>query len=195
MTTQRFDRYSSQEVDVFKRFLDHYANQPGWEDIKEHLSNYVPHPDGTDDYDIRCTTQYGYITFDIQVSENFEKYRDLRIDYVSIFQPRLFYAKSLEDFEKARKDGEVIVNKWGKVVNPKADFLLVEFLNGIPRWRVYNLMQLHKLLPELRKVGQFKINRKRGESWGSAFLAVPENHQIVQRTRPKTLADLLKKVA
>ena len=191
MTGQRFDQYSSREEAVFNRFLDNYANESGWEEVKEHLSNYEMHPDGTEDYDIRCTTEYGYITFDIQESENFEKYGDLRIDYVSIFRPRSFYASSLEDFESALEDGRVSVEKWGKVVDPKADFLLVEFHNGI-NWGVYNLAQLHQSLKELRRVGAFKINRKSGESWGSAFLAVRESHQIVQSTKPKTLADLLK---
>ena len=194
MTIERFDQYSSREKAVFNRFLDDYANQPGWGEVKEHLSNYVMHPDGTEDYDIRCTTEHGYITFDIQESENFEKYGDLRIDYVSAFQPPSFSARSLKDFESAVADGRVIVNKWGKVVDPKADFLLVEFHNGDPLWRVYNLAQLHQSLAELRKrnVGQFRTNHKRGESWGSAFLAVPENDQILQSTRPKSLADLLK---
>ena len=84
MTIRRFDEYSSQEVAVFNRFLDDYANQPDWEGVKEHLSNYEPHPDETEDYDIRCATEHGYITFEIQVSEDFVKYGDLRIDYVSI---------------------------------------------------------------------------------------------------------------
>lgn len=194
MTGQRFDQYSSQEEAVFNRFLDYHANQPDWEDIKKHLGDYEMHPDGTEDYDILCRTEYGDITFDIQESQDFEKYGDLRIDYVSAFRPPSFYTRSLQDFENAVAEGRVIVDKWGKVVDPKADFLLVEFHNGI-NWGVYNLAQLHQSLEELRKVGAFKINRKFGESWGSAFLAVPENHQIVQSTRPKTLADLLKKVA
>ena len=192
MTIRRFDQYSSQEEAVFNRFLDDYANQPGWGEVKEHLSNYVMHPDGTEDYDIRCTTEHGYITFDIQESENFEKYGDLRIDYVSIFKPPSFRTGSLKDFESAVADGRVIVNKWGKVVDPKADFLLVEFHNGDPLWRVYNLAQLHQSLEALQEAGEFKTNHKIGESWGSAFLAVPESHHIVQSTRPKTLADLLK---
>ena len=146
----------------------------------------------TEDYDIRCTTEYGYITFDIQESQDFRKYGDLRIDYVSAFQPPSFRTRSLKDFEQALSDSRVTVNKWGKVVDPKADFLLVEFRNGTPRWRVYDLPQLHQSLPELQSVGQFRTNRKFGESWGSAFLAVPESHQIVQNTRPNKLSDLLK---
>ena len=192
MTIQRFHQYSSQEEAVFDRFLDYYANQPSWEEVKEHLSNYVVHPDGTEDYDIRCTTKHGYITFDIQESQDFKKYGDLRIDYVSAFQPPSFSASSLEGFESALADDRVSVDKWGKVVDPKADFLLVEFHNGNTHWGIYNLAQLHQSLASLRKVGQFRTNRKSGESWGSAFLAVRESHQIVQSTRPKTLTDLLK---
>lgn len=192
MTIRRFHQYSSQEEAVFKRFLDHYANQPDWEDIKEHLSNYVMHPDETEDYDIRCTTEHGDITFDIQESQDFMKYGDLRIDYVSVFRPRSFHTRSLQDFESALEDDKVTVEKWGKVVDPKADFLLVEFHNGNTCWRVYSLTQLHQSLAELRNVGQFRTNRKRNENWGSAFLAVPESHQILQRASPKNLADLLK---
>lgn len=192
MTGKRFDDYSSQEEAVFHRFLEYHANQPGWEGVEEHLNNYAMHPDGTEDYDIRCTTQHGYITFDIQVSEDFEKYGDLRIDYVSAFRPPSFRTSSLEDFESALADGRVVVDKWGKVIDPKANFLIVEFHNGDTHWGVYNLAQLHQSLPALRNVGQFKTNNKYGESWGSAFLAVSESHQIVQNTRPKTLADLLK---
>ena len=192
MTSDRFDQYSSREEAVFNRFLNDYANQPGWEGVKEHLSNYEPHPDGTEDYDIRCTTGQGDVTFEIQESESFEKYGDLRIDYVSIFRPPSFWTRSLQDFESAVEAGSVSVEKWGKVVDPKADFLLVEFHNGNPFWRVYNLTQLHQSLAVLQDAGQFRINRKYGESWGSAFLAVPESHQILQRARPKTLADLLK---
>jgi len=192
MTGERFGKYSSQEEEVFNRFLDYYANQPGWKEVKEHLSNYVMHPDGTEDYDIRCTTEQGYITFDIQVSQDFKKYRDLRIDYVSAFRPPAFRTSSLEDFKSASKDGKVIVDKWGKVIDPKADFLLVEFHNGNTFWRVYNLKQLHHSLEGLRNIGKFKTNHKYGESWGSAFLAVRESHQIIQSTRPNTLADLLK---
>ena len=192
MTTRRFQQYSSREEAVFNRFLDYYANQPGWEVIREHLNNYVVHPEGTEDYDIRCTTEYGYITFDIQESEDFEKYGDLRIDYVSAFRPPSFRARSFEDFERALANDRITVDKWGKVVEPKADFLLVEFHNGPTHWGVYNLALLHQSLARLRNVGVFRTNRKFGESWGSAFLAVPENHQILQRTKPKTLADLLK---
>lgn len=192
MTTERFDRYSEKEGPVFNRFLDHYANQPGWKDIKEHLSSYELHPGGIEDYDIRCTTQYGSITFDIQVSRNFKRYGDLRIDYVSIFRPPSFRTSNLEDFKSEVEAHRVTVEKWGKVVDPKADFLLVEFRNGATQWRVYNLMQLHQSLPELEKVGKFRTNHKCGEDWGSAFLAVHESHQILQSTRPKTLADLLK---
>ena len=192
MTIQRLDEYPSREEGVFNRFLDYYANQPGWEDVKEYLNNYVMHPDGTEDYDIRCTTEQGYITFDIQESHDFKKYGDLRIDYVSVFYPRSFYARSLEDFKSALANNEVTVDKWGKVVEPKADFLLVEFHNGNTHWGIYNLAQLHQSLAELRNIGLFRTNHKTGESWGSAFLAVPENDQILQRTRPKSLADLLK---
>lgn len=195
MTIQRFEEYSKKEKEVFKRFLDYYANQPGWEEVKEHLSNYEGHPDGTEDYDIGCTTEQGYITFDIQESGDFSKWGDLRIDYVSAFRPPSFWARDLEEFERAVEDKRVNVDKWGKVIDPKADFLIVKFHNGDIFWRVYNLKQLHQSLAELRKVGQFKINRKfgAGESWGSAFLAVPESHQVLQRARPKTLADLLKR--
>ena len=192
MTIRRFQEYSSQEEAVFNRFLDYYANQPDWEDIEKHLSNYVAHPYGTEDYDIRCTTKYGYITFDIQESHDFKKYGDLRIDYVSAFQPPSFCAGSLNDFESALADGRVTVDKWGKVVDPKADFLLVEFHNGDTHWGLYNLTQLHQSLAELRNIGLFRTNRKFGESWGSAFLAVPESHQILQSASPKTLTDLLK---
>ena len=192
MTGERFDKYSSQEEAVFNRFLDYYADQPGWEEVKEHLSDFELHPNGTEDYDIRCTTEHGYITFDIQESQDFKRYGDLRIDYVSAFRPPSFRASSLKDFERALEDRRVIVDKWGKVYEPKADFLIVEFHNGDTQWGIYNLAQLHQSLPDLRNIGQFKTNRKYGESWGSAFLAVSENHQLVQSTRPKTLADLLK---
>ena len=192
MTTERFDQYSSQEERVFNQFLDYYENQSGWEDAKEHLSNYVLHPDGTEDYDIRCATEQGYITFDIQVSADFSRYGDLRIDYVSAFRPASFYARNLEDFEKGLENRRVTVDKWGKVVNPKADFLIVEFHNGQTQWGVYNLIHLHQSLVELRNVGFFRTNHKWGEDWGSAFLAVSEKHQIVQNAKPKTLTDLLK---
>ena len=192
MTIRRFQHYSSREEAVFNRFLDYYANQPGWEAVREHLNNYVVHPDRTEDYDIRCTTEYGYITFDIQESENFQRYRDLRIDYISIFRPKSFYARSLEEFERALEYRKVTVEKWGKVITPKADFLVVEFHNGLTQWQVYNLVQLHQSLPDLRNIGAFKINKKDKEDWGSAFLAVPKNHEILKSTEPKTLAHLLK---
>lgn len=198
MTIQRFQEYPSREEAVFNRFLDYYANQPDWEEVKEHLSTYELHPEGTEDYDIRCTTEQGYITFDIQESHDFKKYRDLRIDYVSAFRPPTFRTGSLKEFESALEDGRVTVNKWGKVVDPKADFLLVEFHNGDTHWGVYNLAQLHESLTELKNIGFFRTNRKRDERgepderWGSAFLAVGESHQILQKARPKTLSDLLK---
>ena len=192
MTGKRFQEYSSKEEAVFNRFLDYYTNQLGWEEIREHLSDYAVHPDGTEDYDIRCTTRQGYITFEIQESHDFKRYGDLRIDYVSAFQPPTFRAKNVREFDSAEENGTVIVKKWGKVVNPKADFLLVEFHNGNTHWGLYNLRQLHESLTELKAIGFFRINRKQGENWGSAFLAVNESHQILQRARPKTLIDLLK---
>lgn len=191
-TIQRFKQYSSQEEAVFNRFLNHYLSKSDTKDIAECLSNYEVHPNETEDYDIGCITHRGYITFDIQESQDFPKYGDLRIDYISAFRPPSFYTKSLEDFENALSDGRVTVDKWGKVVNPKADFLLVEFQNGIIDWGIYNLLKLHKYLSELRNISFFGINRKRYESWGSAFLAVSENHPIVQKTRVKSLDGLFK---
>ena len=150
------------------------------------------HPNGTEDYDLLCETGQGSITFDIQESHDFFKYHDLRIDYISVFRPPTFKTRSIKDFENALKSGRVTVNKWGKVVSPKADFLLVEFHNDDTHWGIYNLRQLHELLPELKNTGFFRTNHKHGENWGSAFLAIKENHQILQRARPKTLIDILK---
>ena len=195
LTGQRFDEYASRETEVFAHFLDNFDQKPGFKGIKEALNRYEPHPGGIEDYDIRCETERGYITFDIQESENFSTYGDLRIDYVSSFRPvsRRFY--NISQFKQALDSQRVTVDTWGKVVDPKAEFLVVEFHNGKTQWQIYNLRELHKLLPELETIGQFRTNIKYGEGWGSAFLAVRETHPTLQGVKPPTLEDILSRAA
>ena len=192
-TGQRFDQYSPREPEVFERFLDSFDKKPGWEGIKETLAIYVPHPDGIEDYDIRCETERGYITFDIQESQDFSKYGDVRIDYVSAFRPVGYRTRSLAQFKRDLAAQKVAVEIWGKVVDPKADFLVYEFSNGETWWQIYDLRALNKALPELERIGQFLTNIKYGESWGSAFLAVPEKHEILQGAKPARLEDILRR--
>lgn len=190
-TRRRFNQYAPREPEVFSRFLDSFDQKPGFEGIKEVLSRCEPHPGGTEDYDIRCKTERGYLTFDIQESQDFSKYGDLRIDYVSSFRPRSYRTQSIAQFKRDHAAGRVTVEKWGKVLDPKAEFLVVEFRNGQIQWEIYDLRELHKLVSELERIGQFRTNAKYGESWGSAFLAVPENHRILQGVKPANLEDIL----
>ena len=179
-------------MQVFQRFLDDYDGRTGFRGLKDALQDYEPHPDGVETYDIRVATSSDtLITFEIQESKDFRRYGDLRLDYVSAFTPVTFRCNTLAEFNDAEKAGAVRVEKWGKVVNPGADFLVVEFQNGQPHWQVYHLGALHALLPALGEIGKFRTNVKRGEGWGSAFLAVRENHPILQRTKPTTLAEIL----
>ena len=191
MTGRRFEQFPPNEPAVFRRFLENFANRPGWEGIQEHLGNFVPHPDDTDDFDIRCDTPRGYITIEIQESQDFSAWGDLRLDYVSSFRPQTYRTYSLLDFERDVTSGRVRVEKWGKVVEPKADFLVVEFRNGDTFWEIYDLAELHRLLPEFQEIGQFRTNHKMGESWGSAFLAVSEDDPVLQGAKPSTLEDVL----
>ena len=191
MTIQRFAHYSRRESEVFRRFLAKFEQKPKFQGIEESLENFESHPKGTEDYDIMCSTPQGYITFDIQESENFRKYGDLRIDYVSAFSPPTYRTSDTQKFKDDLRVGEVVVDKWGKVMDPKAQFLVCEFHNGQTQWQIYNLHILNQYVEQLEGVGEFKTNQKRGESWGSAFLAVKENHAVLKSAKPTCLQDIL----
>ena len=75
----RFDDYSQLEEFVFERFLTEFEETLPFQGIRDTLTPYYSHPCGTDDFDILCNTEVGKIKFEIQVSEDFEKYGDLRI--------------------------------------------------------------------------------------------------------------------
>ena len=192
-TGERFDQYAPRESQVFSQFLDDFDRKPGFLGIKQALATYEAHPDGIEEYDIRCQTERGYVTIDVQESEDFAKWGDLRIDYVSSYTPVWYRTRNISQFKRDARNGRVTVDKWGKVVDPKADFLVVEFHNGKPLWQIYDLGALHDALGELEQVGQFITNTKRGENWGSAFLAVPENHKILQNAKPDDLEDVLRR--
>ena len=191
MTGRRFIQYPANEIQVFGRFLDAFDSRPGFEGIKSSLGTYEAHPEGMEEYDIRVVTDSGGIRVEIQESGQFSRYGDLRLDYVSSFIPVSYRCSSLQKFREDMGAGLVDVEKWGKVIDPKADFLVVEFQNGQQQWQIYHLPTLHTLLPELEEIGQFRTNVKRGESWGSAFLAVRESHPILQQAKPTTLAEIL----
>ena len=191
MTERRFSEYPPREVEVFTRFLDAFNDRPGFQGIKDALGKYEVHPQRMEEYDIRVVTDSGVIRVEIQESQQFSRYGDLRLDYVASFTPVSYRCNNLQGFRKDRAAGLVTVKKWGKVIEPKADFLVVEFQNGQNQWQVYHLPTLHALLPELEESGHFKTNVKRGESWGSAFLAVSESHPVLQRAKPTTLAEIL----
>ncbi len=192
-TGERFGIYQSREKYVFSRFLENFDQKPSFAGIKEALSLFQAHPEGTEDYDIRCKTKYGYLTFDVQESNDFSKYGDIRIDYVSSFFPASYKTDSLEQFKKDSDKEKVKVEKWGKVVLPTAEFLVYEYHNGKTWWQIYDLKLLNELLPEIEKIGYFKINKKFGEAWGSAFIAVNEGHKIINSVKPKNLEQILKR--
>ena len=191
MTLRRFDQYPVREVQVFNKFLDIFDQRPGFRGIKAALGNYEAHPEGIEEYDIRVVTDSGGIRIEIQESQQFSRYGDLRLDYVSSFIPVSYRCSNLQRFKEDMAAGIVTVEKWGKVIEPKADFLVVEFQNGQLDWQIYHLPTLNQLLPELENAGDFRTNHKRGEAWGSAFLAVRETHPVLQRAKPTTLAEIV----
>ena len=190
-TGRRFDQYSQREPAVFSRFLDSFDRKRGFNGIKEALGEFMHHPDGIKEYDIRCETERGCLTFDIQESRDFSKYGDVRIDYVSSFTPASYRTQSLSQFRLDMDARRVTVEKWGKVVAPRAEFLVFEFPGAQTFWQIYNLRQLNSMVRQLEKIGQFRTNKKYGEEWGSAFLAVKERHQILQDAKPRNLEDIL----
>ena len=191
MTEQRFNQFPAREAQVFESFLDAFDRMASFQGIKYALQDYEPHPGGVEDYDIRVAASSGPITFEIQESQDFSSYGDLRLDYVSAFTPMDYRCNSLQAFKADEQAGRVTVQKWGKVINPEADFLVVEFQNGQPQWQIYHLLTINELLPELESIGQFRTNFKFREAWGSAFLAVPETHPTLQRAKPQTLTEIL----
>ena len=191
MTQGRFAKYPAREVAVFKRFLDIYDLRPGFRGAKSALGNYRPHPEGLEDYDIQVVTDRGILRIEIQESKAFSKYGDLRLDYVSDFRPAGYRSSNLSEFIEATEQAEVRVEKWGKLVEPKADFLIVEFQNGHLDCQIYSLPILAQLRLQLERAGQFRTNHKQGESWGSAFLAVKETHPVLQKAKPAVLVDIL----
>lgn len=176
---------------MFSRFLESFDRKQGFEGIKNALGKYVAHPGSTEDYDIRCETERGFITFDIQESQDFRRYGDVRVGYVSSFRPVSRRFQSLSQFRQAVDTGQVTVEKWGKVLAPRAEYLVIEFRNGQTFWQIYDLWQLNEAVKELEKVGKFKTNHKRGEDWGSAFLAVPAGNPLLQGARPGNLGEIL----
>jgi len=196
MTLDRFSKYSENEERVWNRFLDSYDRKEGFEGIKREFSDYDVHPEGEQDYDIRVNNLRIRITVDIQESQNFDTYGDLRLDYVSAYTPNLKY-RTLHDFERAIRKGAVNVDKWGKVVEPKADYLVVEFqrrnreLFFPDPHRVYSLSLLHKHLSYWRSLNSFFTNNKtQGEPWGSAFIPVKRDNATLRSTEPQSLREL-----
>jgi len=185
MTLDRFSKYSENEECVWNRFLDSYDRKEGFEGIKREFSDYDVHPEGEQEYDIRVNNLRIRITVDVQESQNFDRYGDLRLDYVSAYTPNLRYC-NLQNFERAIRKGTVNVDRWGKVVDPKADYLLVEFQRNnrelffLDPHRVYSLSLLHKHLSYWKSLNRFFTNKKAcGESWGSAFIPVNRDNAIL----------------
>lgn len=189
-TGDRFHQYESQESMVFLNFLEQFDKKKNFIGIASSLQNFVLHPGGTDLYDIECNADGGQLTFEIQISNNFRRYGDLRLDYVSVYRPYSRFI-SLSEFQTAEENNFITITKWGKIVEPKAKFLICEFRNGKPMRAIYNLRLINERLDYWKKEGKFKTNRKYGEPWGSAFIVIPENDKQLQQTKPKTLNDIL----
>jgi len=196
MTRNRFCKFIPNEEEVWNRFLASYDQKQGFVGIKSEFENYEMHPDGEKDYDLIVNHVRIAITVDIQESRDFDKYGDLRLDYISAYLPNTkFY--TLKDFNRAKRAGNVTVEQWGKIVEPKADYLVVEFRdsNGqlhLPdSHRVYSLSLLHDHLSYWESLKQFKTNTKtQGESWGSAFIPVRRDNPTLRSTEPRSLVEM-----
>jgi len=120
----------------------------------------------------------------------------VRLDYISAYTPYTSFS-NLQDFNSALRDGRVKVEKWGKVVEPKADYLVVEFrcsdgqLYLPDSHRVYSLPLLHDNLSHWESNWPFKTNVKsQREPWGSAFIPVDQNNPILRSTEPRSLIEM-----
>ena len=192
MTGSRFRDYTRDEDEVFHRFLEEYDDIPGFEGIFDALSDYSVHPSGAQEYDIRVSTPKGRLLVEIQQSTRFDHYGDVRLDYVAAFLPADFKCSTLKQFEEARQSGQVEVSKWGKIADPQAHLLVVKFYNGDDPFHIYSLAAIRSILPQLERIGRFRINDKGvGERWGSAFLAIRHSEPALQATSPKSLEEVL----
>ena len=196
MTLDRFSKYSENEERVWNRFLDSYDQKEGFAGIKKEFSDYDVHPGGEQEYDIRVNHLRIIITVDIQESADFHRYGDLRLDYVAAYTPNIKYG-TLQAFERAVREGRVTVDKWGKVVEPKADYLVVEFqgenreLYRPDPHRIYSLPLLHKHLAYWKSLNRFFTNIKtHRESWGSAFIPINRDDAPLRSTEPQSLREM-----
>jgi len=70
------------------------------------------HPEGTEAYDLCVNNLRIKATVDIQENNNFEKWGDLRLDFVSVYTPdRLF--RTYNEFRASLDATQISVEKWG----------------------------------------------------------------------------------
>ena len=198
MTLHRFAEYTGREEDVWKRFLNTDERIPNFAGISEKFKDYDMHPEGTEAYDLCVNNLRIKVTVDIQENNNFEKWGDLRLDFVSVYTPdRLF--RTYNEFRASLDATQISVEKWGKIVEPQADYLVVEFRQCTmgELWphsphRIYSLQLPHDHLNYWITHGIFRTNIKRDteETWGSAFIAIKREDENLRATEPCSLMEM-----
>jgi len=132
---------------------------------------------------------------------DFKKYGDIRLDYVSAYIP---YIKihGLKKFNEMIKNKTINVERWGKLKECDADVLIyviceydkiTKTYKNIDEVLIFSIEKLQNNLNywENEYGKRLKTNNKQNEEWGSAFIPVPADDNILQQCRITSLHELI----
>lgn len=176
-TRDRFEKYIALEQEVMEKIG--LLTQMGTDIVK-----VLPAPNRAT-YDRVLVMPGGSRTnLEIQITEAaaFEKYGDIRLDYISAFKYqgekyrglRFIRGASATDFEES-----VEILRWGKLVESEADTLAF-YVPGRCLW-LYSMGCLQAAAPYFALRYGLLINRKACEEWQSCFIAVPCDDERLER--------------
>lgn len=155
---------------------------------------YIKSIPGHKSKDLEVYIQNRKIIFESQVSHNFDRYRDIRIDFVSVYKPyKRFY--KLKDFSDAVASKEIQIKKWGKLVECEADVLCVGFypgstLSGKSFYKLYSVKKLQDKRSYFKEQYEIQTNKK-NEPYGSVFIPVNLHDRILKTAEIRNVKELL----
>ncbi len=200
-TKQRFrkgERIS--EMRFMERIVNLLSRTPEFTGLDKNIIRIIPHTEHKDIQDLMIYFRMGLhenaISIELQqrTLEEFNKYKQIVLDYVSAYKPAHRYFK-IDDFKSAIAQNKIRILKKGKLEQSGARILVFytfdENNDRLDHIYIYDLNAISARIKEIEEKGDFRTNIKSGsENWGSAFIAVyPE---LLESCRIKSHQELMK---
>lgn len=210
MTQSRFEHGSeNNEMELFKLSLDYLEGCKDFKGIKNLIEKYdkiktdkedMQHPNKDISVKFKDTTKPIIMELQHSSIDDFRKYEDIRLDYVSAYIP---YIKiwGLKNFNEKINNKKITIKKWGKLKEYDADILIyiiceyedsTKIYKNIDKILILDVKELQNNLNYWENAYGYnlKTNNKKDECWGSAFIPVPEDNKVLQQCKIKSLQDL-----